>query len=107
VGLTQVQIDYMAQRAYWQFYLQENYREARGYDPVMITGDGVDDLNQLIARIENWGTQFTRVMCDVGSAFSVYKESSVSDVYALRTAYISVWGTVNKPDYWDSTQPGV
>jgi len=89
----------MAQRAYWQFYFQETFTEARGFDPVLLTGDGVEDLNQLIARIENTGTAYSRLFCDTGSSFSVYIQSSLADVYALRQAYIEVWGTVNKPLY--------
>lgn len=106
MGLTQEQIDYLAQRAHWKFDVQENYTQPRGFDPVTIVGDGVDDLNQLIARIENNGTQFTKIMADVGSSFSVYITATLADVYALRQAYIATWGTVNKPDYWEHTQPG-
>jgi len=106
VGLTQEQIDYLAQRAYWKFDVHENYRNGRGFDPVAIVGDGVDDLDQLISRLQFYGTANTKIMADVGSLFSVYIESSLDDVYALKAAYINTWGTVSKPDYWESTQPG-
>lgn len=100
--------EYIAQRAQWYFdfyphgwpYAVENF---------VVTGDGVDDLDLTIQRIEAYGTiRPPRVVCEVGSsgtiqlgnAYPKYLECDVEDVRAIRTAYIAWYGTVDKPDVY-------
>lgn len=102
VVLTIDQLTYLAQSAQWKFDV--SFKNERGADDAVIyTGDGVDDLNQLINRLEGMTTSngYSRVkmLCDTGKLFSNYVITTVEDVYALRQRYIEIWGTVDKPTY--------
>jgi len=100
--------DYIAQRAQWYFdvypagypYSVENF---------VLTGDGVDDLDFAITRIEAYGTiRPPRIVCEVGTsgtvmlgnAFPKYLPCDVEDVRAIREAFIAWYGTVNRPDIY-------
>lgn len=108
--LTIEQLAYLAQSAQWKFDV--SFKNERGTDDaVVFTGDGVDDLTQLINRLESMtatnGYSRVKVLCDTGKLFSNYVVVTVDDVYALRQTYIETWGTVNKPDYNFRPAPGV
>jgi len=99
VVLTDQQLTYLAKTASWKFDVA--IKDARNFnDSVVYTGDGVDDLNGLIDRLEsmNGVTRFV-VSVDVGSLFSNYVLVTLDDIYALRAKYISIFGTVTKPGY--------
>lgn len=100
VVLTNAQLDYLARRADWKF--EFGTRDARNaIDSAVYTGDGVDDLDRLIARVT--GVLGSVLIVDVGSSFSDYLRITVDDVYALRQRFIEVWGTVSKPAaYYDA-----
>jgi hypothetical protein len=100
--LTTEQLAYLAQSAQWKFDV--SFKNERGADDaVVFTGDGVDDLTQLITRLEGMtvsnGFSRVKVLCDTGKLFSNWVIVTVSDVYALREKYIDIWGTVSKPGY--------
>lgn len=99
VVLTSAQLNYLAKTASWKFDVA--IKDARNAnDSVVYTGDGVDDLNGLISRLENMnGNTNYKVSVDVGSLFSNYVLVTLDDIYALRQTYISVFGTVTKPGY--------
>ena len=94
VVLTDAQLDFMARAASWKFNV--DFRVTSG-DPVVFTGDGVDDLDALISRIQSTAPLPVRMQLDVGKLFSQYVAVTVDDVVALRQRYIDIYGTVSKP----------
>lgn len=91
----------MAKAASWKFDV--DFKDLR--DTVTYTGDGVDDLDHLIGRLEGPFFQQPKIYCDVGKLFSSYVLVTVDDVRALRQRYIEVNGTVDKPQvYYDVRQ---
>lgn len=103
VVLTQEQLAYLAQSAQWKFDV--SFKSERGADDaVVFTGDGVDDLNRLISRLESMtttsGVSRVKMILDTGKLYSNYVTVTVDDVYALRQTFIETWGTVDKPEYW-------
>lgn len=89
-----------------------SFKNERGADDaVVFTGDGVDDLDSLINRLNGMtatnGASRVKVLCDTGRTFSNYVLVTIDDVVALRQTYIEFWGTVNKPDYNRRPAPGV
>ena len=99
VKLTDAQLTLLAKQASWKFDL--GIKDARNFnDSVVYTGDGVDDLDGLISRLQSLnGNTAYRLQVDIGSLFSSYVTVSLDDVVALRSKYISIFGTVNKPPY--------
>jgi len=100
--LTTEQLAYLAQSAQWKFDV--SFKNERGADDaVVFTGDGVDDLTQLITRLEGMtvsnGFSRVKVLCDTGKLFSNYVIVTTEDVIALRQRFIETWGTVSKPSY--------
>ncbi len=100
--LTPAQQQILAQRAQWYFDI---YFGPPG-DWVTFTGDGVDDLDSLISRL-NTNAQYNfnmsqRFMCDVGGQYSDWRPFDIEDVYAIRAYYIEFYGDVNKPDVYST-----
>jgi hypothetical protein len=93
--LSDAQIDRLAQVASWKFDI--DYKDYRT-DPVVFTGDGVDDLDKLIVQLSGTFVIQPRVLCDVGSLFSDWRKANVDDVIALKAKYITYYGTVSKPE---------
>lgn len=91
----------IARRAIWYF---DCYFGNLSQDSVVFTGDGVEDLDRLISRLnENAANNFAlnqRFMCDVGTQYSSYKPFDIDDVYAIREQYIAFYGDVNKPNVY-------
>lgn len=101
--LTDAQLDRMARSASWTFDVDFHDRS----DSVVFYGDGVDDLNSLLVAVQG-NIKTPKIVCDVGSLFSSYKIVTVEDIQALKDKYISIWGTVSKPPYWErSSKIGV
>ena len=92
--LPDAQIDRLAQSASWKFDV--DYKDYRT-DPVVFTGDGVDDLDKLIVQLSGTFIIQPKVLCDVGSTFSDWRIANVDDVIALKAKYITYYGTVAKP----------
>ena len=71
---------------------------------MVFTGDGVEDLDRLISRLNNNAnsnrTLNQRFMCDVGTQYSSYKPFDVEDVVAIREQYIAFYGDVNRPNVY-------
>jgi len=83
-----------ARRAYWNF----NIRAGLFDQFVVYTGDGVDDLDGLTARLSSTGTNpYTLWQLDVGSQYSRYVPFDLEDLAAIRAYYIGFYGTTAKP----------
>jgi len=96
VPLTQQQIQYVAQRASW--YVEFDYHNITADnqgDPVVLTGDGVDDLDNLLIRIDT--NPGCRMKMDVGRQYSSFQPCTRADIVNLRHFFIEYYGTVNKP----------
>jgi hypothetical protein len=89
----------MARKAQWSF---DCYFGLNTQDSVVFTGDGVEDLDNLIARLQfavsNHGTGVnSRFQADVGTQYSVYRPFDIEDVRAVRSYYVAIYGVVDKP----------
>jgi hypothetical protein len=102
VKLSQDDIDSVARRANFFFDVNFNYKFQ---DSSVYTGDGVDDLDRLITIIAAGTQSYARFLCDVGLQYSIYKPFDLEDLVAIRTAYISIYGTVNKPNVYTPEPP--
>lgn len=103
MSLTQDQIDYQAAKASW--YVDYNWNNWNvGGDTVVYTGDGVDDLDRLIAIMQS--NPNGRALIDTGTLTSSWVPCTVTDIQAIRTAYIAYWGTVNEPPF-PTPQPAI
>lgn len=92
----------IARRACWYF---DCYFGPPG-DSVVFTGDGVEDLDQLISRLNAnaqdnrvWGQRF---LCDVGSQYSDWRPFDIEDVYAIKAEFVGYWGSVSRPNVYAS-----
>ena len=99
--LTSAQHRDIARRAIWYF---DCYFGALSQDSVVFTGDGVEDLDRLISRL-NANAQDNRMLnqkfyCDVGTQYSDPRPFDIEDVYAIREQYIAFYGDVNKPNVY-------
>lgn len=98
--LTPAQHRDIARRAQWYF----DCYFGPPSDSVVFTGDGVDDLDRLISRLnENAATNIDRsqrFMCDVGTQYGDPRPFDIEDVYAIRAQYVLYYGPVNKPDVY-------
>jgi hypothetical protein len=91
VVLTDAQLDFLARTISWKFDC--DLRDTG--DSVVITGDGVDDLDRLLGLFDR--TPRIRVAADVGAQFSQYVYVGRDDILALKARYIAIYGTVDKP----------
>ena len=97
--LTSAQHRDIARRAIWYF---DCYFGALSQDSVVFTGDGVEDLDRLISRL-NANAQDNQMLnqkfyCDVGTQYSDPRPFDIEDVYAIREQYVAFYGNVNKPN---------
>ena len=89
----------LARRAQWYF---DCYFGMQSQDSVVFTGDGVDDLDSLTARLTeaiatgNIGVN-SRFLCDVGTQYSSWRPFDLEDIAAIRAFYVLWYGNVNKP----------
>lgn len=92
----------IAARAQWYFDVTPGGYWDRG-DPVVLTGQGLPDLNSAIAFVSRYPT--ARIICEVGTmgtislgnAFPKYLQCDIQDIYAVKEAFIAYWGSVAKP----------
>lgn len=100
--LTSAQHRDIARRAQWYF---DCYFGPPG-DSVVFTGDGIEDLDELISRLNNnAATNFNasqRFMCDVGTQYSDWRQFDIEDVYAIKDQYLAYYGNVNRPDVYST-----
>lgn len=93
----------IARRAIWYF---DCYFGFLSEDSVVFTGDGVEDLDRLISRLNvnaaNNRVLHQRFMCDVGTQYSSYKPFDIEDVMAIREYYIAYYGNVDRPNVYSS-----
>lgn len=77
-------------------------------DPVVFTGNGVDDLGRTIDILgaPNALQPGYRLLIDLGGQYSSYRPFDLEDLSAIRTYYIGFYGTVAKPVVWNTRQPG-
>lgn len=99
--LTSQEITQIARRAQWYIEASAMYLFQ---DSVVFTGDGVDDLDRVIAFMGSNGWPVPKYMIDTGSQYSVWKVCDIEDVQGIRAAYIEFYGTVNKPNLLDKPQ---
>jgi hypothetical protein len=85
----------VAQGANWYF---DVYFGQNTGDSVVFSGDGVDDLDRLIATVAAGTNRGGKMVCDVGVNYSSYRPCDLEDVQAIRTLFIGWYGTVAKPD---------
>lgn len=93
--IEQSDINRLAAAASWYFDCQLGDRN----DTVVITGDGVDDLDKLLARID--GNPRLTMVLDVGLDTSQWETATRADVVRLRAAYVAAWGAEPKPPVWN------
>jgi hypothetical protein len=94
----------IARRASWFFDCDFG---KDGSDSVVYTGDGVDDLDALISRMEfayshsGIGVK-AKFLADTGSAYSSWKPFDIDDLKAIRGYYAQDYGPTDKPDAYAS-----
>jgi len=99
----------IARRAIWYF---DCFFGLNNDDSVVFTGDGIDDLDGLINRLQfavlHNGTNIrSRFVTDIGTQYSVYRPFDLDDVRAIRQFYLDFYGNVNKPPVLDRAElPG-
>ena len=75
-------------------------------DSVVFTGDGVDDLDSLIAILASGTNRDARFQVDVGGLmggqgvgyYSVYRNFDMDDLQAIKGYFEGWYGTVSKPN---------
>lgn len=97
----------IARRAIWYF---DCFFGASSGDSVVFTGDGIEDLDNLISRLNNNAAYnfslHQRFVCDVGTQYSTYRPFDVEDVIAIRAQYLLYYGNVNRPDEYAPGREG-
>jgi hypothetical protein len=69
-------------------------------DSVLLSGDGVDDLDHLIALARR--TLGHRMLIDAEPADTSFKPCNIADLQAIRASFVSFYGEVAKEDEFDS-----
>ena len=92
--LTADQQRYLARKAQWYF---DVYLGRQSGDSSVYTGDGVDDLDRLIALLNGTHAPDSRFMCDVGKQYSDWRAFDAQDVEAVRSYYVQFYGLTDKP----------
>lgn len=94
--LTAQEIDFLAKKAQWYVEI-DNRRAVDGGDVWVVTGDGVEDLDRLLALMPSLPVARFRV--DTGMQYDRWIACTIEDIQAIRTAYIGFYGPVNKPGW--------
>lgn len=89
----------LARKAAWYFDVYFGMTTA---DSVVFPGDGVDDLDALISRIETARDQHnigvnSRFLVDLGASYSDWRKFDLEDLYAIRGYYVEIYGNVKRP----------
>lgn len=94
--ITQEQINFLANKAQWYVEI-DNHLAVDGGDTWVVTGDGVDDLDRLLALMPTLPKARFRI--DVGRDYDSWVQCTFEDIQALRVAYAGYFGNVNKPGW--------
>lgn len=71
-------------------------------DTVVLTGEGVPELDRAIELIQGPSVQpGARFLIDIGSQYSDWRPFDVEDLQAIRAYYIGFYGDVDRPNVWD------
>jgi hypothetical protein len=92
VLLTPEEINFVAQKAQWYFDVQT--QPFSGENSVIITGDGVDDLDRMLSLFDIHHRMVVTV--DVGRGSSDHRPCSLSDIQAIRAAFVGFHGEVDR-----------
>lgn len=65
-------------------------------DSVLLPGDGVDDLDQLISKIESGTFQRMKLSVDMGRDYAAFRNCDLEDLKAIRAAYVGLYGAIAK-----------
>jgi len=109
--LSTAQINFLVGRGSWiinaELRMAPLGPELGDGDSNVFAGQGVSDLDtiQLYMDAYPWG----RFSVDVGGpdSFSEYVYIGTNDVIRWRNAFIAMWGTVNRPEYFAETVTSV
>ena len=88
-------------RAFWLF---DVHFGGPNENTVVFFGDGVDDFDQLISRLEI-NRQYNRargqfIYCDVGDSYSSWRPADLEDILDMRDKFISIYGNIRKPNVY-------
>lgn len=100
--LSSVQQREIARKADWK--LDCNFGR-NTQDSVVLTGDGVDDLDRAIGILSGNTLQpGFRLLIDLGTQFSSYRPFDLEDLQAIRGFYVGFYGESFKPVFGPSVQ---
>ena len=91
----------LAGRAWFVFSINPGDRtgvegiEGNDYD---VAGEGVDVMDEILAKMANYPRG--RWQLDYGGIVQDVREVGSDNVRDLKTAFINIYGTVNRPDVW-------
>lgn len=88
-------LEYLAQKGYW--FVDCDFRDRS--DTTVYSGDGVDDLDQLLHVIDR--NPKMRMVMDVGLKECSFRSVVRADIVALRAAYVAAWGETMEPAVWE------
>lgn len=100
--LTTEQRQSIARKANFYFDVNFNYKFQ---DSVVFTGDGVPDLDKLIAIMAAGTQRYATFLADVGSQYSVYRPFDLEDLVSIRQMFIDIYGNVNRPNVYTTEPP--
>jgi hypothetical protein len=93
----------VAARAWFYFLIYDYhdlYLDAVIGDATVLTGQGVDALDQVEGLMQRPFPAKFLVQLDVGSIQAEMRNIDAEDLAAIRTAYVELYGTVDKPDVY-------
>lgn len=107
VKLTILQQQYLARRGSWYF---DCYFGKDQSDSSVYAGDGVDDLDSLIGKLDfankhNGVGPKARFLADVGTQYSDWRAFDIDDLRAIRGYYVQIYGATAKPPVVELSTP--
>lgn len=109
--LTATQIDFLCRKGTWMIngnLLSTPMEQGVGAtDPTIYAGQGVRDLDEVIKLLQMF--PWSRFYVDVGgpSSFTESVLLGPDDLTAWREHFISIWGTVSRPQYWSEDKQSI
>lgn len=100
--LTFEQRQSIARKANFYFDVNFNYKFQ---DSVVYTGDGVPDLDKLIAIMAQGTQPYATFLADVGNQYSIYRPFDLEDLVSIRQMYIDIYGDVSRPNVYTPEPP--
>jgi hypothetical protein len=98
LNLTTAEISKIVNEGSWYFQLAPDPLNVGSH---VITSDGVDEIDFVANQLEIYSQAVLQV--DIGLFGGSFKQINVSDLAALRTAFIQRWGEVNKGSEYTPT----